>query len=177
MTDRDYVGEMQAHIERVTQGSGWVPAVVAAKLAAELEERDPDLLEGWLRAMAAPLLTSQITLRERARRTVARHRAQARGFREAAERAGAGDLESLSMFNVTFAVDEEDTRVRVPDMTGSHHEFVASGYAVTGNAVLLEAEFHRAVAQKIGSRTTAEVFTEEQYTKMYRSLTGNPPGN
>ena len=173
MSERDYVTEMDAHIEAATRGSGWVAAIVAEKLHAELLETDPDLLDGWLRAVAVDSLRLAIGTRSRSQRTVARRRAGSRAFRDAvAEAEQSGDTAPLlGLFSVDYVVDEENTRKRAADMTGPEHLFVAENtYQRSANEALMLAAFHRAVAEKVGKRRTSEVFSETEYEAMYLSI-------
>lgn len=167
--NRDYIAEMDAQIDAATQGSDWVPAIVAAKLVVSV---DPDLLDGWLHAIAEHALTDVITKRERSQRATARTRAGSKAFAEARDALENGDQAALSMFAVTFAVDEDNTRRRVADMTGKDHLFVAADYERDAKPLLMEAAFHKAVAKKVGSKRTADVFSEAKYDELYRSITG-----
>jgi hypothetical protein len=173
VADRDYLAEMGGRIEAATKGSGWVAAIVAAKLHAQLLEKDPDLLDGWLHAMAVQALRQEIGLRARVERTTARRRAGARAFQAAAEDAEeSGDATSLlGLFRVVHTVDESNTRKRAADMTGEEHLFVAENtYQRSANESLMLAAFHRAVAAKVQGKRTDQVFTEQQYESLYLSI-------
>lgn len=176
MSDRDYIAEMNERIESATEGSGWVAAIVAQKLHAELQETDPDLLEGWLHAVAADTLRLAISTRSRNQRSAARQRAGSRRFQEAAKEAEeTGDTAPLlGLFAVDYVVDEANTRKRAADMTGPEHLFVAENtYQRSANEALMLAAFHRAVAAKVKNKLTREVFSPEQYEAMYLSVTRN----
>jgi hypothetical protein len=172
--DRDYAAEMGARIETATSGSDWTAAVVAEKLHAELLETDPELLDGWLRLMAADTLRLAIGLRSRRQRTVARVRARSRAFGKAAEAAEeSGDVTPLiGLFAVDYVIDSDNTRKRAADMTGPEHLFVAENtYQRSANEALMLAAFHRAVAAKVRNRKTSDVFSAEQYERLYLSVT------
>lgn len=172
VSDRDYLAEMNAAISEAIGDGDVVAAVVAEKLHARLAEKDPDLLDGWLRAHAVHFLTDAIGAKDRSERAVTRRRAGARDFDAAAR---SGDRESLSTFAVRLVVDEDETRRPIGQMTGRDHLFVADGYGRTAKkAAMLEA-FHRAVAKKVGKRRTADVFSETQYQQMYRSIVRDEP--
>lgn len=174
MSERNYVAEMGERIEAATQGGGWIAAIVAQKLHAELAETDPDLLDGWLHAVAVDTLRMAIGTRSRVQRTVARRRAGSRVFgKAAAEAEESGDATPLlGLFALDYVVDEDNTRKRAADMTGSEHLFVAENtYQRSANEALMLAAFHRAVAKKVGKKRTSEVFTEAEYEAMYLSVT------
>lgn len=172
--DRDYIAEMDACIEYATRGSGWVAAIVAEKVCAELAERDPQLLEGWLREMAADTLKRQIQARYAGARLREHHRVtrgafadQARIFEEGKDENGA---RLLGMFALVHVVSAGDIRKRAGEMTGEDHLFVAERYHTRGTSDLMRAAFHRAVADKVGDRRTDEAMDLAEYESLYRSL-------
>jgi hypothetical protein len=177
--DRDYIAEMEARIKAATAGSDWVAAIVAEKLRAEILENDPELLDGWLHAMAVPLLRRVIGLRVHHENRAAKRGARARAFASAA--AGLEDADAngrepaaaalLGMFSEIHVVDEGQNRKRAADMTGAEHLFVAENtYQRSANTALMLAAFHCAVAKKVGKKRTADVFSEEQYEALYISI-------
>lgn len=178
-SDRDYIAEMDARIEAATKGSGWVAAVVAEKLCGQLLESDPELLDGWLHVMAVSLLRRVIGLRVHQVSRAAKRSARVRAFASAAadletaegdERAPAAAA-LLGMFDEIHVVDEDQTRKRAADMTGSEHLFVAENtHQRTANTALMLAAFHRAVAKKVGKKRTADVLSEEAYEALYISI-------
>ena len=177
---RDFIAEMNARIGEATAGSGWVAAIVAGKLAVELGETDPDLLDGWLRAMAVPLLTRVIGLHVHAERSARKRGARRRAFAaaagafEVADDRGPAAVVLLGMFGELHVVDAGQTRKRAGDMTGPEHLFVAEvTYQRTANTALMLAAFHRAVAGKVGSQRTADVLSEAEYERLYLSITSS----
>ena len=176
--DRDYNAEMDERIAEATSGSGWVAAVVAQKLHASLLENDPDLLDGWLNAMAVQMLRRVIGLRTHAERARAKRGARAREFGDAAGdfgSAGDDDKEAagerlLGMFAVPYVIDADGTQKRAADMTGTDHLFVAVDKEKSAKTARMEAAFHRAVAKKVGKKRTADVIPLEQYEAMYLSI-------
>lgn len=174
MSDRDYISEMNARIDVATQGSGWVAGIVAEKLHAELLEADPDLLDGWLRAVAVDTLRLTIGTRSRVQRIVARRRSASRAFQAATDGVEkSGDAAPLlGLFAVNYVVDDSNTRKQAADMTGPEHLFVAvNTYQRSANQALMLAAFHRAVAEKVGGKRTSEVFSAQEYEHLYLSIT------
>jgi hypothetical protein len=178
--ERDYIAEMDARIEAATRGSDWVAAIVAEKLCGQLMENDRDLLDGWLHAMAVPLLRRVIGLQVHRRNAAAKRGARSRAFAAAADdfetaKDGEGRESAaavlLGMFSETHVVDENQNRKLAGDMTGPEHLFVAENeYQRSANTALMLAAFHRAVAKKVGKKRTADVLSEEQYEAMYVSI-------
>lgn len=180
-TVRDYLAEMDARIYEATQGSDWVAAIVAQELFDDLLQNDTELLDEWLRLRGPDILREAITKRVRVDNATRRRSARAHQFRDRAqELEDAEDDESrgvaidqLSVFFETLTVDEKNTRKQACDMTGSEHLFVAEHrYRNPAKRLVMLASFHEAVAKKVGDRHTSEVFTEDEYIAMYRSITG-----
>ena len=178
--ERDYIAEMDGRIAAATTGSGWVAAVVAQKMHDSLLESDPDLLDGWLHAMAVQMLRRVIGLKGSQERSAAKRGARVRAFGAAAsdfeDAADGKDRDEaaavlLGMFSEAHVIDEDGTRKRAAEMTGPEHLFVAENtYQKSANRALMLAAFHQAVAKKVGKRRTADVLTEEQYEQMYLSI-------
>ncbi|WP_433233842.1 hypothetical protein [Actinomadura nitritigenes] len=169
---RDFVAEMSAAIADALGAGDVIAPVAAEQLHARLLEEDPELLEGWLRTGAVQFLARAIGDRDRHRRTVARARAGARAFQAAA---ASGDRQALSIFTtVRYVVDEDATRRPLGEMTGADHLFVAREYGRSAAKSAMLSAFHEAVARKVGDRKTAEVFSETEYNRLYRSIAGEP---
>lgn len=166
---RDYTAEFAAGlIESVPDGE-FVPAIVASNYIARLADTDPALLNGWLVANAAAFATDLLGCRLRNSRAKARAHASAREFA-----ANVADPDYAGSFTITYRIADDDTRIRVADMTGDHHRFVASDYEASARTDRMLAAFHRAIAKKVGKARTADVISEGEYDALYRSLTRAP---
>lgn len=101
--------------------------------------------------------------------TAAGRNARAGRFADGVDAAVAGGQGAISVFLATCSVDGTD--VAVGAMRGEDHLWVADmTYGPRARTNLMLESFHRAVAKKCGLRRTDEVFTEEQYQKLYRSV-------
>ena len=174
---RNYLAEMDARITELTEGSGWIAADLAHKLFSTLSIHDPELLEGWLIETGPDSIRRHIQARTRARRAQERKRAAAgrfahyaKDYESATNKDTAGERLS-GMFAVLHVVNPDGVQKRASEMSGKEHSFVADGYHIRGRAALMEAAFHRAVAEKVGDQRTDEVFSIEKYEEMYRSIT------
>ncbi len=173
--DRDYLAEMDALIDAHTENGDWVAAVVAARIRGLLVETDLDLLDGWLYAMAEDSLRRYIGNRTGRRRQRDRRNADARTFAEHRAKFEEGEIdgqEFTGLFHSVFVVDAAGTRKEAGDMTGTEHRFVAGKYEHTANMTRMQAAFHKAVAAKAGDHRVADIMTEDEYERLYRSLTG-----
>lgn len=178
---RDYITEMNDAIDAALPDGDYVVPLVAHDLVEKLRANDPDLLSGWCEAKYEVILTDFIHHKVKNRRSKSREASARSAFAEAAGRfADDGDVVAMrdavrSPFDVEYVVNGENLRRKVRDMTGQDHRFVADEYAETKQTALLLESFHRAVAKKVGRRRTSEVFTEETYLAMYRSITRRDP--
>lgn len=174
--DRDYVADMAAAIESAIPEGDYVAPIVAAELVERLRVADPELLSGWLHLRASVFVADVIARRSNSKRSAARAMAPRRAFAEASKVfEGGADPLALEPFKTEYVVDGGNTRRRVADMTGEDHRFVAAGYADTKNTAALLEQFHLAVARKVGRRRTADVISEDQYLRMYRSAARQDP--
>lgn len=149
-------------LERVE--GDFVAQVEAQKFVAWAHEhRGAELLD-YLVEAAPSIFTNLIARRDTAARTRARLVADSVRFREAVE---AGEIDT---WQISYVIDDSDTRRRLGDMTGADHRFVAAQYTTESNRQKLFAAFHVAVAKKVGARRTADVFTEEQYLALQASI-------
>lgn len=173
MSDRNYLSDMDAAIEEAMPDGDYTAPSVAADLVAQLRSTDPDLLSGWLNLRAEVVLADVIARRSNSKRQTARILAPRQAFAEAARTfQESGEAVALRPFAFEYVVDEAHTRRTVAQMTAVDCLFVADRYEDTARTARMEAAFQRAVAKKLGARTVADAFTEEQYLAMYQSITG-----
>lgn len=174
---RDFLTDMNDAIDAAIPDGDYVAPVVAAELIERLREEDLDLLTGWLNLKASVFLADVIARRSNSKRQTARIGAPRRAFREAAEVfVETREPVVFSPFTFEYVVDADNTRRAVGRMTKADCLFVAEGYEATARQAKLEASFHRAVAKKVGVGVVGDVFTEEEYMAMYRSVTGRSEG-
>jgi len=170
---RDYLADMNTAIEDAIPDGDYTAPLVAADLVERLRAEDPGLLSGWLDLRASVFLADAVARRSNSRRQAARVGAPRRAFAEAARTFGeTREATVLRPFAAEYVIDDANTRRAVAHMTAPDCRFVADRYDDTARHAKLEAAFHRAVAKKIGVRTVGEVFSEDQYLEMYRSVTG-----
>lgn len=171
---RDYLSDMNDAVEAaIPDGVDYVAPLVAADLVERLRSEDPDLLNGWLNLKAAVFLADVIARRSNSKRQTARAAAPRRAFAEASRTfETTHDPVVLSPFAFEYVIDAANTRRTVARMSAQDCYFVADRYEETETSARMKKSFHRAVAKKLGGRLIGDVFTEEQYLLMYRSLTG-----
>jgi hypothetical protein len=149
--------------------------LVEAEQFHKLMERDhPDELAEWQTAKTVEFIADALGTIIRSERAKARTRAGARAFQEAAEElAAAGGPENpdaLDSFAQVYKVNKNNLFRSVADMTGADHRFVADQYEATGKRALMLTSFHRAVAKKVGTRRTGDVFEMAEYDRLLGSF-------
>lgn len=173
MTDeRDFNAEILDLVKNMTPVGDFTARIVAEDVIAKLRANDPGLLAGWLDLRAGEILGAWIVAHYNSLRSRSRVMAPRKAFAEAAERfTDTGDIATLGPFGAVYVVDHANLRRRVADMVGDDHLFVADHYADDKHTAAMLEAFHRAVAKKIGTQRTADVFSADQYLTMYRSIT------
>jgi hypothetical protein len=172
---RDYIAEMNAVIEAAVPEGDYIAPILGAELAEKLKANDPELLAGWLWTRAQAELSDTFARRSNSLRQHARVMGPRRAFADAAEEfERTGDPRVLRTFQTEYVVNSGNLRRKVADMTGPDHRFVADSYGATAKSASMLAAFHRAVAKKVGDQRTADVFTQDQYDAMLRSLMRGP---
>lgn len=146
----------------------FVPSDKALEVRRYLEKNEPELLERWKDEMLTNWLRDAFRRMLNSQRSRTRAKWRAEAFGEKVRRHELGEKEIA--FEVTYVVDEFNTRRPVADMTGRDHLFVASKYEETVEMSKFEASFHKAVARKVGSKRTEDVMTPTEYREMYEDM-------
>lgn len=76
----------------------------------------------------------------------------------------------LSIFELSYVVGDDYTRKPLGEMTGADHRYVATAYETDSKRAKLYAELHMQIARKVGRKTTAEVFTENQLQSLFQKF-------
>lgn len=165
---------MSQYVDKIVHANGdVVPAVAARELSRELLRTDPELLTGWLDNNADVFIAEAISKALRSARARARAQARPRAFKKATEEfEKTGDSSVFSVFDVRLCIDDNNTQRRIGDMTGNDHMFVANRHYTDSRRAKLLGDFHRSLADRLGDQRVSDVYTEEQFADMYRSITG-----
>lgn len=136
---------------------------LAEKAYSTLQERHPELLGEWQRRLTISALISHAAGIQHHRRAAARTvdiQTQVEKMAETGE----------SIFSEQSYPLKDNVWKPLGLMTGPDHKFVAERYLVNSKQEALLGQFHKQVAKRVGSKTTAEAFTEEQYLSMLQSI-------
>lgn len=173
--ERDYFAEMREFIENYLGDEPFISNVAAAEIVQILKVRDPDLLDGWLKAHAVQIVRVAILDIDRSRRSSARVQATRSVFAKAVEKAEQGDNSDLEPFrtgwlSTRFFVDGE--RRLLADLTGADILKIADDYHSRAQSNLMEEAFMRAIAKRVGKRKVGDVMSNETLNQLRRSITG-----
>jgi hypothetical protein len=167
---REVVREMRELIDQRTAGIQYQAPTVAHEIVEHLRENDPELLIKWLYAQAERFVLQSINDRDRSVRATARTAAPRRDFAEAIEAHERGDSTVLSGWLSVPFVLEDGTRKRLADMEREDLTSVSNSYAERARQNQMQATFLRALADKVGAGTVKDFFTDEDLSRMWRSL-------
>lgn len=174
MSDRDYLAEMRAIIAAETASGDYVSALVAQHIVDKLRATDAELLDGWLHANAVGFVRHAINLRDCATRTSARHNAKRSAFSGDAERFADGDRTAMSGWLGVVHVVADGTRKKLADLTAADLDHVATDYEHRASENAMTAALLRSIGKRVGKKTVGEVFTDEQISRLWRSLSPTP---
>ena len=170
--ETDYASEMRAIIDEATSHGPYSPRQIAAEVVEKLRANDPELLDGWLHTQAEHFVWQAINDRDRSRRSHVAHTARRGLFRQATERHDDGDSAPLAQFLQLPYTVEDGTRLELGQMRKPDLLFVADDYARRSRENAMWEAFMRALAKKVGTRTVADHYTDEQLSAMFQSLQG-----
>jgi hypothetical protein len=167
MEGRNWRQEMNELIE-AEPIEGKSASLIADQLLVRLQNRDPDLLAGWLMLNAHSILTQHISKTLANKRQTARRVGKVGRFATATERYERGDRSALDDVYVTT---ENQIRRRLGALTAVDCKYIADSYTKRGNALLFESVVFAALARKIpDGLTLEEALTEEEYIELRHAL-------
>jgi hypothetical protein len=170
--DQDLNRVIQDEIKRA--GDSYIAAAVALNVVERLQAEDPELLAKFLDQHAVHVVHRRVLDLEGARRLqvkAAAERVKASVFQNAVSRYEAGAQGALTPWlDTVYVVTSGNLRRRLGDMDKEDLEFAAGRYSNRARANEMQAAFLRALANRVGAGTVADVFEEEQITKLWRSL-------
>lgn len=161
--------------EEITRaGDAYIAAAVALNVVERLREQDPELLNKFLDQNAVSIVHRAILDLEGSKRLAARASAENKKvsvFQNAVSRYEEGQKAALtSWLDTVYVVTSDNLRRRLADMDKEELEFAAARYSDRARANELQAAFLRALAKKVGAGTVADVYEEEELSRLWRSL-------
>lgn len=152
-------------------GGTYIAGIIAGKVVARLRDEDPELLTKFLDQHAVPIITRMIGDISRSQRTYARANSGKQVFSKAVERQEAGEPRALAAWlDTSYVVTTDEQRKRLRDMDRQDLEYAINDYTERARVNALQAAFLRALAKRVGARTVGEVFSDEELTAMWNSL-------
>lgn len=162
---RDY----EAHLDEWMESLGdedYIAPIEAGKFNAMMREQHPRLLAVWLDERADTITSQFIGSRIRSERAKAQGRVGARSFAEWAERFRSG--EEVSILEVRFVIDTDNTRRELRNMTRADLAYVIQKYDQSAAQAQYEAAYLRAVQRRLRNNTVTvgEVLTDEDIARL-----------
>ena len=149
-----------------------------SEVAMQVWERaineNPERLNAFLWDLARQMIGGELRGIQRSRRSTMYHRQRSWAFGNAAQQfVQTGDQTVFHPFEIRYAVAGNVQR-KVGDMRGDDHRYLAEKRRQSSFRDSLMSQFHLRVADVVGDRRTAEAMSEEQYTRLYQALVGEP---
>lgn len=169
MSDRDFAAEMHAVVDAEIQAPQIVVPLLAKDMVDKFRVNDPELLAGWLDALAVTVLGDYIGRRLASRRQVARVQSRRTAFAADAERFEAGESTAVVSW-LTQHYEGPTGQQHLGTFDHDALEFARDQYADRAARNGFEAAFMGALAKKVTAGTVADHFTDEQIAAMRGSL-------
>jgi hypothetical protein len=171
MPDRDWAGEMRAHIDAMLDGcsDGYSRGDVE-RLLGRLRREDPKLVDGWLYAQASAQLWEMVGQVSRSTRAHVRRVSLRRKFAEAVEAHAAGDRLAVPRWLETQYPDGAGNRLPLGKLHAPELARLAETYARSAKAARMQAAFLRAIAQQIGSGTVEQRYSDSELDALYHRI-------
>jgi hypothetical protein len=172
-TNRDPVHEIRKYVDDELDRAGdtYIVGTLAARIVDRLREDDPGLLAEFLNAHAATIIADMVSSVIRAQRNYVKANSGRSVFSDAVKRYEAGDTLALgSWLDTMYVINTNAQRKRLGDMIGEELEWAAQDYAIRARGNLIQSAFLKALAEKVGSKTVSEVYTDEQIARMWQGF-------
>lgn len=157
--------------ELARAGDTYVAGIVADRVVTRLRMDNPELLAKFLDQHAVSIITTMIGQIVRAQRSHVRATAGRATYQGALERYEKGDENALGAWlDTMYVVTANDQRKRLRDMDKEDLEYAIADYTERARSNTLQANFLKALAKKVGSKSVGEVFTDEELARMWNSI-------
>lgn len=145
----------------------------ASVIADQIMETAPDLVSEFISESGQMMFRAWVADSLRWDRLAVRQRstfAESLEVWKANHEGEEGPPPRLSIFELSYVCGEDYLRKPLGEMTGADHRYVANSYDADSKRSKLYAELHTQIARKVGRKTTAEVFSEDQLQAMFQKF-------
>ncbi len=129
-------------------------------IAEQIRTTESDLVDEWLLEHRDLLFSEWVSDILRWERIGERRRSS---VIESVEALAAG----ISLFDLSYSVNDDNLRMTLGEMRGTHHLYVAESYKQESHRSKLYAELHRQMADKVGLKLTRTVYTETELRGLF----------
>lgn len=178
--DRDFIAEMRVLIETELEAPSAEVPLLANDIVEKLEANDIDLLNGWLRTKARPLLGEYIRHMLSQKRALVRahepremfgaHLAEFVATSNRKDKSGSPPATALvSWLTTKYHVGRRN--LNLGDFTKIELQKASAEYSARASRNAFEASFLTALAKKLtGEKKVSDVFSNDQIDRIYKSL-------
>lgn len=164
MSLEEHLAEYRKHLD-----GEFVCAVEAGRFVDMMRAEHPDELDEWLTARALSFVSRALSQADRKER----RSAMARFSDAAQEFSVTGDADTfVPLFKAKFAVNAEDLRRPLGEMTGIDCRFAATTFNRQGNRLMAVGAFLDALAKQAKGQRVSDVMDEPTCERLLRSFLG-----
>ena len=131
-----------------------------------LFDEEPGLVQEWIDEHSRLILTGWVSDILRWDRINERKRSP---IEEVIERAASG----LSLYDLSYPVNDDDLRKKLGEMTGADHLYVSVSYQNQSVILSNYSDLHRHLSTTVGRKRTRTVYTETDLRHLFAEYEGN----
>ncbi len=130
-----------------------------------LFDEEPDLVQEWIGEHSRLILTGWVSDILRWDRINERKRSP---IEEVIERAASG----LSLYDLSYPVNDKDDRKQLGEMNGRDHLYVSESYKNQSRIMSNYGDLHKKIGLKVGRKLTRTVYTETELRHLFAEYEG-----
>ena len=136
------------------------PRHSVAVITDKLISKHDDLVQDWIEEHSRQMLSDWVSDILRWDRINERKRSP---MAEVIERAASG----LSLYDLSYPVNDDDLRKRLGEMTGADHLYVSVSYQTQSRTLSNYGDLHQHLSRTVGRKLTRTVYTETDLRRLF----------
>lgn len=141
------------------------PRHSVSTITDKLIENHYDLVQEWMGEHERLMLSGWVSDILRWDRIAERHRTP---IEDVIERSVSG----LSLFDLSYSVNDDDVRKKLGEMTGKDHFYVSESYKSQSHILSNYGDLHKKIGIEVGRRLTRTVYTENELRHLFSEYEG-----
>lgn len=159
------MSEVRQLLTKLIRSEAENPRHSVSVIAGRIQAAQPGLVDDWLIEHRDLLFSEWVSDILRWERISERRRS---AVVESVKSLAAG----LSIFDLSYVVNDDNDRMQLGEMRGDHHLYVAESYQTDARRSKLYAELHRQLANQVGRKLTRTVFSESELRALFADYEG-----